>query len=414
MKKIGLIWILVLGVCATASGQYKVFQDYTEKHSHIAVSEMHRTGIPASIKLAQGLLESNAGRSELATEANNHFGIKCGGDWNGNSFYKEDDDYEGGRLVKSCFRAFSSTEESYIAHSEFLRNPNKNSRYGFLFNLKSTDYQGWAHGLKKAGYATSPTYAQKLIKIIEDYELYTYDREVVPMDMPVIADIGAKGRGKSYKNVTLPKKSVFNNAARMVYAQADEKVTDLAARFMVSENRIYKYNERLTSPNQKLKYGERVYLSRKRNRYRGKQDVHYVQGDETMYDIAQLYGIKLTSLMGKNRMKVGEEPAEGTAISLKKRIRKSDKPMLRSDVPTILPEKPTETGPDPDHSGDPVSPEDMSTETEASIQNRMHEVVPGDTLYGLSRKYNVTVDSLRSLNQLEGNNIHVGQLLRVQ
>lgn len=414
MKKIGLLGLLVLGIYATASGQYKVFQEYADEHSHIAVSEMHRTGIPASIKLAQGLLESNAGRSELATKANNHFGIKCGGDWNGDSFYKEDDDYEGGRLVKSCFRAFSSTEESYIAHSEFLRNPNKNSRYGFLFNLKSTDYQGWAHGLKKAGYATAPTYAQKLIKIIEDYELYTYDREVVPMDMPVIADIGAKGRKKSYKNVTLTKKSVFNNAARMVYAQADEQVADLAERFKVSENRIYRYNEGLTHATQKLEYGERVYLSRKRNRYRGRQDVHYVQANETMYTIAQLYGIKLSSLMSKNRMKVGEEPAEGTKISLKKRIKKSDKPQLKSDIPTILPEKPTETGPDPDHTGDPASPADISEETEASVHTKMHEVIPGDTLYGLSRRYNTSVESLRSLNQLEDNNIHVGQLLRVR
>lgn len=414
MKKIGLLWILLLGIYATASGQYKVFQEYADHHSHIAVSEMHRTGIPASIKLAQGLLESNAGRSELATKANNHFGIKCGGDWNGNSFYKEDDDYEEGRLVKSCFRAFSSTEESYIAHSEFLRNPNKNSRYGFLFNLKSTDYKGWAHGLKKAGYATAPTYAQKIIKIIEDYELYTYDREVVPMDMPVIADIGAKGRKKSYKSVTLPKKSVFNNAARMVYAQADEQVADLAARFKVSENRIYKYNERLKEATQKLQYGERVYLSRKRSSYRGRQDVHYVQGNETMYDIAQLYGIKLSSLLSKNRMKAGEEPAEGTKISLKKRIKKAEKPLLKSEIPTILPEKPTETGPDPDHNTEPVSPEDISKDSEASVKSEIHEVIPGDTLYGLSRKYNISVESLRSMNKLEGNNIHVGQLLRVR
>ena len=141
---------------------------YIEKYKHIAVAEMDRTGIPASIKMAQGILESGVGESELANTANNHFGIKCGGEvWTGKTHYVWDDE-----VVKSCFRVYASAEESYIAHSEFLLNPKKDFRYGALFKLDKTDYKGWANGLQKSGYATSKTYSKNLISIIERLELY--------------------------------------------------------------------------------------------------------------------------------------------------------------------------------------------------------------------------------------------------
>jgi len=410
MKLIILVPILFFSI--QVFSQQRVFREYADKHSVIAVSEMHRTGIPASIKLAQGLLESNAGRSELATKANNHFGIKCGGDWNGRTFLKEDDDYHNGQLIKSCFRAFSSVEESYIAHSEFLRNPAKNSRYGFLFNLSSTDYKGWAHGLKKAGYATSPTYAQKLIKIIEDYELYFYDKEVVPVPSPVIADIGAKGKNKAHTKVTLPEKSVLNNSARMVYARAGETVAQLAQRHKVSVNRILKYNELLKEESQELAYGERVYLSVKKSRYRGQEAFHYVQEHESMYSIAQLYGIKLSSLLSLNRMQAGEEPSIGTRVSIKQRVKKSERPILRSTTPSILPKQPEKTDKDTDHK---ESPSELVQFEEASVSslpsNKEHIVAPGDTLYNISRRYNVSVEVLKSINHLSDNTISIGQSL---
>jgi len=408
------IRLLVLSLFFAFPGwaQQKVFREYADQHSQIAISEMHRTGIPASIKLAQGLLESNAGRSELATRANNHFGIKCGGDWNGKSFYKEDDDYQNGKLIKSCFRAFSSVEGSYIAHSEFLRNPSKSNRYGFLFNLSSTDYKGWAHGLKTAGYATAPTYAQKLIKIIEDYELYFYDSEVSPGPSPVIADIGAKGKRKRHTKVTLPQKSVLNNSARMVYARADETVVQLAQRHRVSTSRILKYNELLINESQKLSYGERVYLSVKKSRYRGKEEFHYVQENESMYSIAQLYGIKLSSLLSLNRMTKGEEPAIGSQINLKKRAGNHEKPVLKTDAPNILPQKPEKTDKDTEHKAPPV--ELVNFESDSLSDNssvKQHVVVQGDTLFNISRRYNVSIDEIKSLNHLSDNTISVGQSL---
>jgi flagellum-specific peptidoglycan hydrolase FlgJ len=157
----------------------KLTENYIYTYKNIAISEMKRTGIPASIKLAQGILESDLGRSPLANLANNHFGIKCGKDWGGEVFYKLDDDTDStGTLIESCFRAFSSGAESYTAHSEFLTNPAKASRYGFLFDLASTDYVGWANGLKFAGYASDPSYPQKLIKIIENNKLYLFDENI--------------------------------------------------------------------------------------------------------------------------------------------------------------------------------------------------------------------------------------------
>ncbi len=151
---------------------------YIEKYKTIAISEMQRTGIPASIKLAQGILESNSGQSTLARQSNNHFGIKCGDDWDGEVVYRHDDDYHNGLLVKSCFRSYDDPYESYIAHSDFLSNP-YSRRYKFLFNLEQTDYRAWAHGLKKSGYATDQKYPEKLIRIIENYQLYQFDEEAI-------------------------------------------------------------------------------------------------------------------------------------------------------------------------------------------------------------------------------------------
>jgi len=156
--------------------QNNTFLAYIEAYKAVAVSEMERTGVPASIKMAQAILESDAGRSDLARKANNHFGIKCHSDWDGKTFKKIDDDRDRrGRLIKSCFRSYDSALESFKAHSDFLRNGSRQSRYGFLFELDINDYKGWAKGLKKAGYATSPTYHRKLIDLIERYELYRLD-----------------------------------------------------------------------------------------------------------------------------------------------------------------------------------------------------------------------------------------------
>lgn len=172
MKNIILASLFILSFIGIASGQ-KVVEQYLEKYQGIAIREMERTGIPASIKLAQGLLESDCGRSDLAREGKNHFGIKCGKAWSGKTFYKEDDDRDAsGRLKPSCFRVFPDASSSYVAHSEFLLN---NERYAFLFDYDPSDYKSWAKGLRKAGYATDRKYPAKLIGVIRKYDLERFD-----------------------------------------------------------------------------------------------------------------------------------------------------------------------------------------------------------------------------------------------
>ena len=402
--------VLLLGM-TPAFGQAKVFRDYSEKYKDIAVSEMYRTGIPASIKLAQGLLESNAGRSELATRANNHFGIKCGGDWSGKTFMKEDDDYANGQLIKSCFRVFSSVEESYVAHSEFLRNPAKVNRYGFLFDLSSTDYKGWAHGLKQAGYATAPTYAQRLIKIIEDYQLYQYDREVVvPKNLPVIADIGANKKGKHHSKVHYPDKPTELNQSKMAYAREGETVASIANRHKTTPNRVIRYNEMLTDKNQRLTAGEIVFLEAKKKHYSGKEEVHTVQKGETLYAISQKYGIQLKPLAKRNRIKVDELLTPGTQILLKGSLKRGQKPMApESEIEFIPFEEPSvELTPALVN-----QPSIHLTEPAPQPSSQLHEVAPGDTLYNISRRYNVPVDSIKIQNKLQDNNIQIGQVLMI-
>src|SRR5690606_39129704 len=153
-------------------------EEYIRIYSSLAVEEMERSGVPASITLAQGILESGNGNSRLAREGNNHFGIKCGSGWNGRKTYKDDDHRN------ECFRAYPSVKASFRDHSEFLKRP----RYAFLFDLKPTDYKGWAHGLKKAGYATNPRYPQLLINLIERYELYYFDRPRRGRDQELFAE----------------------------------------------------------------------------------------------------------------------------------------------------------------------------------------------------------------------------------
>lgn len=278
---------------------------YIDDYKDIAIREMERAGIPASIKLAQGILESNAGQSYLAKRANNHFGIKCGDNWNGKTVYRKDDDYDArGKLVESCFRSYRTVEACYVAHSEFLRDPKKTYRYGFLFQLDPTDYKRWAYGLKKAGYATSATYPEKLIEIIERYALYQYDNmSSIDLDTPgsdLIAGV-----------------IMQTNDVKYTLATPQETVAEIADRTDIALRKLIEYNEHLTGANQVLKEGEKVYLQKKRNSYRGQQQYHKVTAGQTMMDISNLYGLKLDKLYQRNRIPEGREPAVNEEIKLR-------------------------------------------------------------------------------------------------
>ena len=240
LKTVNLLSLILLMVSA-ATAQESEHLKYIERYKEIAIREMERAGIPASIKLAQGLLESNAGQSWLARNANNHFGIKCGNDWDGKKVYQKDDDYnDEGKLVESCFRSYKNADASFIAHSEFLRNPRKEYRYGFLFRIDPTDYKAWAEGLRRAGYATSANYHLKLIDIIERYDLHRFD---LMSSVEIIADAGVSNQGEDA--VVRPGLEFENNDVRYVLAKAEETPAQIAERTSVRLGEILSYNEGL-------------------------------------------------------------------------------------------------------------------------------------------------------------------------
>jgi len=272
---------------------------------------MKEYGVPASIILAQGMLESDNGNSSLATKANNHFGIKCHKDWNGPKMYHDDD------RRQECFRKYKNPEGSYMDHSLFLRG---GQRYSTLFDLKSTDYKGWAHGLKKAGYATNPKYADMLIKIIEDNELYKFDSGVsVDVESP------RKGTGQlvdvdGYTIDIYKTRPIYTrNRIKYIVAKEGDTFESLAKELSLMSWQLCKYNE--LKKDSAIKDGQELYIQPKRFRAERNHSVHTVESGETMYSISQKYGVKLRSLYRKNRMKVGVEPEVGQTIYLRKRKR---------------------------------------------------------------------------------------------
>lgn len=399
--------------------QNSAFLDYIEKYKKIAIKEMERAGVPASIKLAQGLLESNAGRSTLAKRAKNHFGIKCHSGWTGRTFEKEDDDYdEFGNLKKSCFRRYRKDEDSYIAHSEFLRDPKKGNRYGFLFRLDPLDYKRWARGLKRAGYATAAGYDKKLIRLIEDYQLQQYD-------LLGIGDYPAERPSKDKDLIAgLDVRKI--NSARVVVAGDNLSASEISSRSGVSVRRLKKYNKFLPEITKPLPEGYRVFLQPKRCRYRGKTKWHYVREGETMFDISQEYGVNLNRLYKRNRMEEGSQPQADQRIKLKGwNIKKGAKPRLVSEPKPTTVDIPLEE-PDDDFMDDDITPNNPATNPSNPTTNPQptnpqpssgadnYTVMKGDTLYNLSRRFGLTVDELMRLNNLNSTVLSIGQILRVK
>lgn len=261
------------------------YQEYIDEWSPIAIEQMNNYGIPASITLAQGLLESGAGRSELAREGNNHFGIKCHNGWTGPTVYKDDDQRN------DCFRSYRNARESYEDHSRFLVN---GQRYRSLFSLKPTDYKGWARGLKAAGYATNPKYADRLIDIIEVYKLYEYDSPSVAHHHHT--HVEPHPSASSTLNVY-----TFNDRI-YVLARRGDTFRTIGDEIGISRRKLARYNER--DKNDALQEGEIVWLEKKARKApkEYKNRPHVVQPGESMYSIAQYYGIRLKRLYKMNHL----------------------------------------------------------------------------------------------------------------
>lgn len=304
MKKFLFILFTLYSSLLTLNAQIRWnerYQQYIDLYKDIAIEEMHRWKIPASITLAQGIFESGAGQSELAVKGNNHFGIKCNG-WNERKVYHDDDSRN------ECFRAYNSVYESYEDHSRFLAN---GQRYRSLFNLKITDYKGWARGLKAAGYATNPAYADKLIELIQLYKLYEFDnaKTVDRFMVEHTKDHGVKG-------VSLHPIKIFNKNYYLV-ARRGDSFQSIGQEIGISYRKIAKYNER--NHRDRLTEGEVIWLKKKQKKapkdYKGR--LHYVRQGESMYSIAQSYGIRLKSLYKMNHMSPDDDLHIGQGLKLR-------------------------------------------------------------------------------------------------
>lgn len=287
-------------------------KDYIQRYQLLAIEEMNRSGIPASIKMAQACLESGNGNSELSLKSNNHFGIKCKTTWRGKKVYYDDDEKD------ECFRKYRTVEDSYKDHTDFLMN---NPRYAFLFDLDPDDYKNWAKGLKKAGYATAPNYHNVIIKIIEDYQLYRLDHKMNINEM--VAFEGRKLNPNVSNSMTInpfqSHKIKRFNGLKAVVARKGDTFEVIAQELDMKDWELYKFNDHqqgyVPQP------GEIIYIQRKRRRAAKKHPTHVVQAGETMHYISQMYGIRLRPLYRRNRMEWGEQPAVSEVINLRKRRR---------------------------------------------------------------------------------------------
>jgi len=347
MKRIFLLFLVVF--CMTAIAGPKSDKSpqalYIEKFSSLAIEEMYRSGVPASITLAQGLLESRNGLSELAVEANNHFGIKCH-NWAGAKIFYDDDQRN------ECFRRYSSPEESFRDHSDFLR---YRDRYKFLFNLEPGDYKGWAHGLRKAGYATDPAYPQKLIKLIEEYELYRFDvkadasalveptadkTKMTKEERRALKQSRKEARKEARKELPeapdkieqpkplLPSSGeVFRfplsrqmyslNGVPFIYAAEGETYAGIAEANNLFLKEILKYND--LDYETDLKPGTIVYLQSKKNQAAHGMSMHIVDGEDVgLWELSQRFGVKVQSLARMNGVAVNHVFSDGQIIKLRK------------------------------------------------------------------------------------------------
>ncbi|MBW6496889.1 MAG: glucosaminidase domain-containing protein [Bacteroidales bacterium] len=305
-----------------ADGQRRITrEEYIETYRDIAIEEMRTNGIPASIKLAQGILESGFGNSELATRANNHFGIKCNG-WTGRSVLQDDD------AKNECFRAYNDPVESWRDHSQFLLT---RPWYAPLFKLDPTDYKAWAHGLRRAGYATNPRYAQLLIRVIEENNLSQYDK----MAMNMLAELPASPnlRNASSRPARPARTQTVedfapvsfeavrtvqtNNRVKYILARQGDTPERIAEEMSMRAWQIERYNE--LENGRTIKPGQIVYLQPKRKQ--AVKAVHVAQPGETMYDISQQHGIRLDQLLSRNNMQEWQQPQPGQKILLKGRAR---------------------------------------------------------------------------------------------
>jgi LysM repeat protein len=371
---------------------------YINTYKEMAMEEMQRTGIPASIILAQGIHETEAGTSELVRKSNNHFGIKCKDTWTGAVVY-HDDDARG-----ECFRSYTSPLDSYKDHSDFLRN---SPRYQFLFKLDPLNYEAWAHGLKKAGYATNYRYSLILIKLIQDYSLQQYtliamgklspgdevqagldkSRNAIPAEISVQSS-GQKPAITLAPAIRYPEGLFSINNTRVIYARSGNSLLAIADQYNVSLSRLVDFND--LKEEEVLVTDQLIFLQRKRKQ--GAVEYHLVQQGESVYAICQQEGIRMESLLELNLLAKGEEPETGEKIFLQKKA--AVKPLLV----------------DSGH-GSNVQTTEKNIPSSAGTSQITHIVQTRETLYSISKRYGVDVEKIQQWNKLDSPGLRTGQEL---
>ena len=354
-----------------SSAQTISAQQYIQQYKDLAIREMKRMGVPAAITLAQGLLETQNGNSDLVKESNNHFGIKCKSTWTAETV-SHDDDAPG-----ECFRKYKSAEDSYRDHSNFLRG---NSRYDFLFQLNPADYKAWAYGLYKAGYATNPQYPQILIKNIEDNNLQQYTMAAIN-DVPIFDAskykddpeiVSSKSDADLDSDLTQPVNLTINGS-KALYVSKGSSLLAIATEHNINLDKLLAIND-LTKDGI-LDKNQYIFLEKKQKE--SKTDFCISEPDETLYDISQKYGVILQNLYTYNQLTPDDFITAGTKIFLKPQTN-----IVSKEVGASSGAKPA-----------------------------THEVLPKESLYTISKKYGITVNQLKEWNSLQNNDLQIGQRL---
>jgi len=408
IKLILLIQILIPILAYAQNGYREQIVQYIETYAPLAINEMSRTGFPASIKIAQGIHESGAGKSNLVSRSNNHFGIKCKTNWEGEKVYHDDDE------AGECFRKYESAEASYVDHSDYLKSQ---SRYSFLFEYDADDHISWAWGLKKAGYATSNVYAETIIKYVETYQLNELNQFVDAADDEIdlteyfsmlrnnlgssnsstvivfktpsaktespkaFDEVEEKIRANNTKksNALYPSGIFKINGSKVVYAEEGTSLLALAKTYKVQASSLLLFNE-LPKKTALLKKDQLIFLERKKKV--GKKTFHQVKNGETLVDISQKEGVQLASVLKFNKLKTGHVPKTGQRILLKEPTNKA-------------------------------TTKNTNKQSSKKGKTDIHIVKNGESLWTIARKYNVTVNSIKSANKLKSDDLDIGQSLKI-
>lgn len=387
MKKVFFFLFAFIFLCQIIHAQNMSVAEYVTQYKDIAISEMKRMGVPAAISLAQGILETENGNSDLVKKSNNHFGIKCKSTWTAETV-SHDDDAPG-----ECFRAYKTAEDSYRDHSNFLRG---SSRYAFLFKLDPRDYKAWAYGLRKAGYATNPHYPEILIKNIEDNNLEQYTLEGInevpvydaskytndPEDKSVDDVTKSTGQDEADSNLSEPTKLVINGS-KALFVSKGTSLLAIATQNNINLSRLLEIND--LGKDGLLEKDQYIFLEKKQKQ--GDKDYYIIQPNESLYDVAQKNGVILQSLYEYNNISSADNIYPGTKILLR--------PQLAKDVSGQI------------NSGDNS---DVQTSFSAG-ELKTHEVQPKESLYAISKKYNVSVNQLKEWNNLKDDSLKTGQHL---